>query len=360
MSSNLPAVRGSNGELVTYSLPDVLQIANMLVESKLLPVQIKTPQQAAIIILKGLELGLMPLQATEDIFVVNGKPSLGTKLMVSLWRRAGHDYRILERNADHVTIQFKLRGGQVYDHTLTMEEAVQAKWDIAYDQETKQWKPKPLWKQIPAIMLTYRCFSTGIRMLDPSVLQSLRTQDEAHDVVSPDLSPEDDVVDGVAHEIADDDDGQGGVQNLHGNGTTSTHGIGTRIGPLLRPYPPDVVIEKIKSLATNGSQEPAEQKARGAVVGALEALFEGETGEIKTAKRHGLLRSFFGTDTSKTLTEGQCQALFSWSREKLDEEGCTIYAPSVFAAKEAAAIIALRDEAAEYSGEAAGQERMFA
>ena len=353
--SNLPAVRGSNGELVTYNLPDVMQIATMLVESRLLPEQIKTPQQAAIIILKGLELGLMPLQATEEIFVVNGKPSLGTKLMVSLWRRAGHDYRIVERNAERVTIRFMLKGGQVYDHTLTMAEVSQAKWDQSYDRDKKAWVPKPTWKQMPAIMLTYRCFSTGIRMLDPSVLQSLRTQDEAHDAISPDQGlGDDDVIDGIAHDIPEDGGGQGGVQNLTKSETSGTQqGADAKTEPLSRPYPPDMVIAKVKDLAANGSQEPADQKTRGAVVGALEALFEGDPAEIKTAKRHGLLRAFFDTDTSKTLTEGQCQALAAWSREKLVEDGQTIYAPSVFAAKEAAAIITLRDETM-------GQERMFA
>ena len=361
--SNLPAVRGSNGELVTYSLPDVMQIAALLFESGLVPTQIKSAKQVAIIILKGLELGLMPFQATEEIFVVNGKPSLGTKLMVSLWRRAGHDYRVTERTKESVTIRFMLKGGQVYDHTLTMAEVSQARWDQTYERADKddpkkggQWVPKPTWKQMPTIMLTYRCFSTGIRMLDPSVLQSLRTADEAHDVAEPDsafgnaAADKDDVIDGVARVIPDDEPGE---QNVTGNETSGTQGEGTtKTGPLLRPYPPDVVIRKIKDLAANSSQEPADQKTRGAVVGAMEALFEGEAAEIKTAKRHGLLRAFFGLDTSKTLTEGQCQALFAWSREKLDEEGRTVYAPSVFAAKEAAAIITLRDKAA-------GQQELF-
>lgn len=50
--------------------------AQKLIDSKLLPENIKTPEQALIIIQKGKELGFKVMQAFDSIDVIMGKPSL--------------------------------------------------------------------------------------------------------------------------------------------------------------------------------------------------------------------------------------------------------------------------------------------
>ena len=356
--SNLPAVRGTNGELVTYSLPDVIQIAGMMVTSGLVPDSVKTPAAAAVIILKGLELGLMPFQSLEDVYVVNGKASLSTKLMVSLWLKRGHNYTVLERTTEKVRIRFELKTGVAHELTMTMAEAQLARWDCNWDKETKQWKPKPTWKGMPAMMLTYRCLSTGIRLYDPSVLQGTRTKDEASDTIDPDHDDTalgehtGEVVDGVVTELDPQDptgqaptDQAPGVQGIQESGTSRAQVKKHTVGPLLRPFPPSVVIQKLRlANPPEGTQAPvADAKLQGLVAGAIEDLFETDTQEIKTGKRRGILLSAYGTDTTKTLTKAQCTALLGWSREKIEEEGQVMYVPSGYAVKEAAAILAERD-----------------
>ena len=363
--SNLPAVRGSNGELVTYSLPDVIQIAGMMVTSGLVPDSVKTPAAAAVIILKGLELGLMPFQSLEDVYVVNGKASLSTKLMVSLWLKRGHNYTVLERSAEKVCIRFELKNGVAHELTMTIAEAQLARWDCNWNREKKQWDPKPTWKGMPATMLTYRCLSTGIRLYDPSVLQGTRTQDEASDTLDPERDDTalgdhaGEVVDGVVTELDPQNptDQAPGEQNLHESGTSSAQGKHT-VGPLLRPYPPDVVIHKLRlANPPEGKETPvADAKLRGLVAGAIEDLFEDDAPEIKTGKRRGILLSAYETDTTKTLTKPQCMALLGWCREKIEEEGQVMYVPSGYAVAEAASILAERDEAAGQMGLGFGEE----
>jgi hypothetical protein len=119
--------------------------------------------------------------------------------------------------------------------------------------------------------------------------------------------------------------------------------------PKERPYPPEFVVKKVQKAFqeyAEGGDGPAAKGIMGAVVGCLDGLFEEEPKEIQTAKRHGLLRAFFGINSSKDLTEAQCKALLRWASEKITENGTTIYAPAPYAVKEAAEIIKARDVAA--------------
>ena len=194
---------------VLLSLEDLLARGKLLIESRLAPVGIDTPAKAAIIMLKGQELGLQPMQALSDIYVVNGNASLGTKLMCALYKRAGHTYQIEERTPQQVTVLFNLKDGSTYRHTVTMAEADQARWPYSWDREKKEWQPKHTWKGMPMIMLTYRCLSTGIRTIAPEILNGMLHQDEAEDGIGiePEMPPTDAVVESTARVIEDEDPG---------------------------------------------------------------------------------------------------------------------------------------------------------
>lgn len=82
---------------------------------------------------------------------------------------------------------------------------------------------------------------------------------------------------------------------------------------------------------------------RGAMVGALEALFPNDTSPVvRKAKRQALLRHFFGVDSSKELNAGQVLALLRWAQEFAGAG----YKTRVEAVQEAATIIEARDVAA--------------
>jgi hypothetical protein len=60
------------------------ELGAMAIKSGFLPTSINTPEKAVIIILKGRELGIPPMQAFSSIAVVNGKPTMSAELMLSL------------------------------------------------------------------------------------------------------------------------------------------------------------------------------------------------------------------------------------------------------------------------------------
>jgi len=179
------------------TLAQIQEQATLFVKSGLAPNGM-TPDQAAIIALKGRELGLGMMESLEEIYVVNNRPSLSAKIMIALYTNAGHTYVIKERNAERVTILFECKDGKQYEHTLTMAECVEAHWNQSWDKGTNSWKDKPTWKGMPVVMLTYRAFSTGIRIIAPEVLHHAIMREEAEDMAERDIPV---TVEGTVNEI---------------------------------------------------------------------------------------------------------------------------------------------------------------
>lgn len=184
--ATLPAVRQESSVapagLVPQSIDELMQFSEMAVKSRLLPASIQTKEQAAIIAIKGRELGITFMQSFESLYVVYGRVGMETKLMAALFTRAGHQYRIIERTPQRAVVDIYLKGqDEPQRFTMTMEEAVSARWHLEYDKEKKEWRDKNTWKTMPARMLMYRCLSSAIRLIAPGCLFGLHTTDELGD-----------------------------------------------------------------------------------------------------------------------------------------------------------------------------------
>lgn len=107
---------------------------------------------------------------------------------------------------------------------------------------------------------------------------------------------------------------------------------------IARPASPHVVRgwlrAKAQKYATQGATCTGGQ--RGAMCGAVEALFESDQPVVRVEKRHSLLRYFWEVDSSAKLTPSQILATASWAQEKLDTGE---YVPDANAVQEAAKII---------------------
>lgn len=184
--------------LVPQTLADLMGLAQFIVGSKLCPEAIDTPDKAAIVILAGHELGIGVMQSLRDIYPVHGQPGLSTKLMIALYREAGHTFTQDTRTPREAQVTLKLASGEKHTCNLTREQADAARWSMQYDKESKQWVEKPSWKTMPDLMLMNRCISRAIRAFAPEVLfrkqarQTTYTPDELHDP---------DIIDGQAKEL---------------------------------------------------------------------------------------------------------------------------------------------------------------
>ena len=126
--------RGNTLEL--NSLDDVARLAKIACDSGL--VSVRKPEEAAVILLTGRELGLAPMQSLRGIYVVNGKPVLSADLLVAVVRRSGlcESWHVDESTAERCTITTK-RVGEPKPTTKT--------WTMA-DAKRAGVTNKPIWQ----------------------------------------------------------------------------------------------------------------------------------------------------------------------------------------------------------------------
>jgi hypothetical protein len=169
-----------------------IQYAQKLIDSKLLPEAIKTPEQALIIIQKGRELGLGPIESFDSIDVIMGKPSLKpkAKLMLALasgsvWTKTIKDWEDVVNGEGKVvdkitTIRFFRRYGDVVN-----EEDVSFKYSEAAQMG---YLSKSNWKSQPAIMAYWRCLSRGLDRVCPDLTRGMYMSDEVADFMKVDYT----------------------------------------------------------------------------------------------------------------------------------------------------------------------------
>ena len=165
--SDLPALRDE--AIMPTTFEGMMQQADVLVKSGLLPAEVKSPAAAAAIMLTGRELGIPPMQAFRSVYVVKGKPTLSAQLMGALILRAGHSYKIVESSNERCEIEFRRRDGTTYRHEFTAADAKRANLS------------GQTWQAYPKAMLFSRCMSAGARVAMPDVLAGMYTPEELAD-----------------------------------------------------------------------------------------------------------------------------------------------------------------------------------
>ncbi|HUW30460.1 MAG TPA: hypothetical protein VM223_02490, partial [Planctomycetota bacterium] len=70
-------------------LDDLWRFASMVVQSKIAPKGMDTPQAVMIAVSMGAELGMKPMASIQNIAVINGRPSIWGDAMLALCRRSG-------------------------------------------------------------------------------------------------------------------------------------------------------------------------------------------------------------------------------------------------------------------------------
>jgi hypothetical protein len=186
---------------VTESL---LQQAEQMVKSGLLPDSIQTAQGAVVVMQYGRELGFPPMASFKNIYVVNGTPSLATKATAGLLYQGGIRWKTKQ---DYEPIMGKDQNGNeiVQDMITTIvmsrdgiEESLSFRWS---DAVRAGLTGKSVWKQYPKNMMYWRCFSMLADRVAPDLLLGMpdaAVMGDIHDVEykmepdgSIDITPED-------------------------------------------------------------------------------------------------------------------------------------------------------------------------
>ena len=116
-------------------------------------------------LLMGRDMGLTPMQALMQLYVVKGKVGLSAQLMRALAMRAGHTITYVERNDERCIVRGKRKDGVV----------LEVAWDLARASEVdaddgKRLVDKSSWRNYPGAMLDARATAELVRALFPDVL----------------------------------------------------------------------------------------------------------------------------------------------------------------------------------------------
>jgi len=154
--------------VVAQQVGQLKGLGETLVKSGLLPVGIKTPEAAVVIILKGRELGIPPMEALNSINVIQGKPTVAPQLMLALIYRSGQgNIQIVERSETRSVVRAHRIGQQPQEFVFTLEDA--RKLGLA---------DKDNYKKQSTVMLQWRNVAAAARTVFPDVVAGLYTPEE--------------------------------------------------------------------------------------------------------------------------------------------------------------------------------------
>ena len=175
-------------ELATQTEQTVLVPQNemeqlqLLIDSKVLPSNIKTIQQAFAVAQFGKDLGMKPMQAFHQVYSIQGRLALSSKGLGALLWANGIQYKTIQDfekitkedgKTDFVTTIEFYRGQIVDRATFAWSDAVRAGWTT-----------KDNWVKMPKHMLYARALSLGAQRIAPDKILGLYTVEEMVDITT--------------------------------------------------------------------------------------------------------------------------------------------------------------------------------
>jgi hypothetical protein len=161
-------------DLSPQTFEQALTFSQYLADSDMVPKDFKgKPGNCLVAIQWGMEIGLKPLQAMQNIAVINGRPSLWGDAVIALARNSPVcEYIIEEDDGRMATCKVKRRGEPEQFRTFSIDDAKLAGLLV---------KQGP-WTQYPKRMRQMRARAFAIRDVFPDVLKGLPVAEELMDM----------------------------------------------------------------------------------------------------------------------------------------------------------------------------------
>lgn len=160
------------------SLDDMWRFANYLSRSGLAPKGIETPEAILIAVQMGLELGLTPMAALQNIAVINGRPAVWGDAQLAVcrasaaWMESGFKEEWAGEGDDlHCAVTVQRKGGNPCVRTFSVRDAKTA----------NLWGKQGPWSQYPKRMLQMRARSYALRDTFGDVLRGFHSVEEVRD-----------------------------------------------------------------------------------------------------------------------------------------------------------------------------------
>lgn len=168
---------GAIAALVPQSLDDAFRLSKALAASgDMVPKHFQgKPEMIMAAVVRGMEIGLAPMQALSNIAVINGRASIWGDALPALLQRAGHDIDSgIEGEGDQMVAWAEVRRGdtgKVYRRTFSVADAKKA----------SLWGKQGPWQSYPQRMLQMRARSFAARDGASDALMGLQVAEEMRD-----------------------------------------------------------------------------------------------------------------------------------------------------------------------------------
>jgi len=166
------------GGLVPTNFEGIYRLSEIFAKSGLMPKGFEAPEKVFVAITMGLEVGLYPTQAVQNICVINGRPSLWGDGMLAVIQASGllehfsetYEGKYPENDFKAVCI-VKRKGGGTFRNEFS----------VAMAKKAGLWSKTGPWTQYPERMLKMRARAFTLRDGFADVLRGLRSAEEVMD-----------------------------------------------------------------------------------------------------------------------------------------------------------------------------------
>ena len=181
------SVSANSYGLSQTQLADFKALAATLMASGQLSARIKRPEDAVVIMAKGIEVGLPPMEALKQIYCIGGIAAMQSDGMRSLLLRSGCVQIIdVEHTRDRCVLRMIRRhkpGGEVIAEYT-------AEWDMAKATLAGLTGKAGPWKQYPDIMLRHRATGEAARAVAADIIGGMYVPEDFNVTRLEDLTPE--------------------------------------------------------------------------------------------------------------------------------------------------------------------------
>lgn len=161
------------------SIDEAFRFAKAVVASGWAPKGMEKPESVMIAIQFGMEIGLTPMAALQNMAVINGRPAIYGDAALALVRSSGQlvSYKETEvgepsKDSHGFTVTVQRKGFDAASETFTVGDAKAA----------KLWGKAGPWTDYPKRMLKFRARGFLLRDQFGDILKGLRTVEEARDI----------------------------------------------------------------------------------------------------------------------------------------------------------------------------------
>lgn len=181
-----PVERSALMDITPQNLTEAKELATLMSESQLVPKDyIKAPHNILVAMMMGSEVGLKPMQALQNIAVINGRPSVWGDAALAIVRSHPLCEYVNEKvngqgDSMIATCEVKRRGQPATVQTFSVQDAIGA----------GLWGKQGPWKQYPRRMLQMRARGFAIRDAFPDALRGMYIAEEAADIPEREVSGE--------------------------------------------------------------------------------------------------------------------------------------------------------------------------